>query len=132
MMLHLQLVCIMISIFFSQLQYTCVSFKIPCQYMFCLIYFDQRHSREFNSFKIKMFTNILRDTFCLYLVKRTCKYWIKKGWGIDTMGCIRDKPSSSKSKTCYLATYLSCQSTCQISVSRWDWWTGQKPMCTET
>ena len=60
--------------FFSQLQYTCVSFKIPCQYMFCLIYFDQRHSREFNSFKIQMFTNILRDTFCLYVVKRTCKH----------------------------------------------------------
>ena len=79
MMLHLQLVCIVISIFFPQLQYTCVSFKIPCQYWyFCPIYYDQKYSTEFNSFKMKIFTNIWRVTFCLYVVQRTCKFWNKK------------------------------------------------------
>ena len=33
------------------------------------------------------------------------------------MSCIAGKPSSCKSKTYYVATYLYCQSMCQISVS---------------
>ena len=45
----------------------------------CSINYDQKHSTEFNTFKMKLFANIWRIIFCLYLVDRTCKYRVKKG-----------------------------------------------------
>ena len=41
-------------------------FEITCQNIFCLIYYDQKHSTEFNSFKMKIFTNICRVILCLH------------------------------------------------------------------
>ena len=80
-------------------------------------------------FKMTIFTNIWS---IFSWQNRTCKYWIEKGWSIFAMDCIADKPSGCKSKTYCVATYLKCQSLCQISVSRGDWWAVQKPMCIET
>ena len=91
--------------------------------IFLLIYYDQK-TLEFNSFKMTIYG--------VYSVDRTCKYWIEKEWSIYAMDCIADKPSGCKSKTYCVAIYMKCQSLCQISVSRGDWWAVQKPMCIET
>ena len=117
---------LVIIIFFSQLQYTCISFKIPCQYIFVQFTMIRKHLSLIHS-KWQYL-----PIYGVYSVDRTCKYWIEKGWSIYGMDCIADKPSGCKSKTYCVATYLKCQSLCQISVSRGDWWTVQKPMCTET
>lgn len=121
--------------FFPQLQYTCVSFKIPCQYWyFCPIYYDQKYSTEFNSFKVKIFANIWRVTFCLYVVQRTCKFWNKKYiyYGLHR------KQAFQLQKQNLLCCYLLVVSkhvpkhVPNTPVSRRDWWTVQKSMCAET
>ena len=56
MMPHLQLVCIVISILFLTITiYMCINSMSIC---FCPNYFDQKHSKEFKLFKMKIFTNI--------------------------------------------------------------------------
>ena len=49
MMPHLQLVCIVLSILFFTI-YMCINSMSIC---FCPNYFDQKHSTEFNLFKIR-------------------------------------------------------------------------------
>ena len=106
MMLPLQLVCIVISIFFTITIYMYVIQNSMSIY-FCPIYYDQKRSTEFNWFKMKIFTNIWSVTFCLYLVDRTCKYWIQ-GSSIYAMGCTTDKPCNCKRKIKLIMLLPTC------------------------
>ena len=102
-LLHLQLVCDE-QFFLSQLQYTGLSLKIPCQYIFVRFTMIRNIFKclnsvktEFNSFKIKIFTTLKGATFCFIFSWQNMQI-----------------PKSKKDKATYICFGLHCGQAIQL------------------